>query len=300
MSQPGPAHRTAVAVAWLLLLLLGATRPAAAQSPSMADSVATTEPGKWPYTLPFLADMALERGYQLPLPLGISGVFTYVERDIDIDDIRVGINGAPLRSVSHFIDLGSRSHVSVALARFDAWLLPFLNVYAMAGYVSNKTTTSGEVTVPRLIGPGTRSFKVSAKTELDGFVGGGGLTLAGGYRQLFFMGDANYSQTDIGFDDRFRALLATVRVGWNGKILDVPTRLWVGGMYWGTHSTARATIDVPDVGGVKFEADQGPAHPFNPVVGATATLFRRWDLFVEYGFNTKDMQSITAGLTFRF
>jgi hypothetical protein len=57
------------------------------------------------------------------------------------------------------------------------------------------------------------------------------------------MGDVNYSQTDIGFDDRFRALIGSVRTGWNGKILDIPTRFWVGGMYWGTPSTAKATID---------------------------------------------------------
>jgi len=71
-------------------------------------------------------------------------------------------------------------------------------------------------------------------------MGGGGLTLAAGYRSFFVMGDVNYSQTDIGFDDRFKALIGSVRAGWNGKILDVPVRLWVGGVYWGTRSTARS------------------------------------------------------------
>jgi hypothetical protein len=63
-------------------------------------------------------------------------------------------------------------------------------------------------------------------------MGGGGLTVAAGYRDFFFMGDVNYSQTDIGFDDRFRALIGSIRTGWNGKILDVPVRFWVGGVYW--------------------------------------------------------------------
>jgi hypothetical protein len=120
----GPLSRAAVAVAWLFALLLGATRPATAQAPSMADSVATTEPAKWPYTLPFVSDMALKRGYELPLPLGLSGVFYYVERDIEITDIRVGVDGAPLRSVSKFLNAGSTSHVSVAVARFDACSSP--------------------------------------------------------------------------------------------------------------------------------------------------------------------------------
>jgi len=272
---------------------------AAAQAPGGAAAI--DDAGRWPYALPFLADAAVKRGYELPLPLGISGVFYYVERDIEITDVRVGINGAPLQSASHFLDLGSTSHVSVALSRFDAWLLPFLDVYGLLGYVSNNTTTRGTVTVPTLgPGPGVRSFNVSATTHLDGFVGGAGLTLAGGYREWFVMGDVNYSQTDIGFDDRFRALIGTVRTGWNTKILDIPTRFWVGGMYWGTRSTAKATIDAPNVGPVKFEADQGPVHPLNATIGASVTLFRRWDAFLEYGFNGDDVQAVSAGLTFRF
>ena len=89
-------------------------------------------------------------------------------------------------------------------------------------------------------------------------MGGGGLTLAAGYKDFFLMADANYSQTDMGFDDRFHALIVSVRTGWNGKIAKVPTRLWVGAMYWDTENTAKATVSVPGQGAVSFEADQGP------------------------------------------
>ncbi len=299
MSRAGarPAGRHALRTAALLVAaLLAAAASAAAEDKSAAESS-----GRWPYALPFMADAAVERGYELPLPRGVSGIFYYVERDIEITDIRVGVDGAPLRSVSKFLDLGSTSHVSVALARLDVWLLPFLDVYGLVGYVTNTSTTRGTVTLPTLLpGSGVRTFTVSATTDLDGFVGGAGLTLAGGYREFFAMGDVNYSQTDIGFDDKFRALIGSVRVGWNGKIQDVPTRFWVGGMYWGTRSTAKASVDVPNVGRVSFEADQGPVNPVNATVGGSVTLFRRWDAFVEYGFNGKDVQAISAGLTFRF
>jgi hypothetical protein len=36
------------------------------------------------------------------------------------------------------------------------------------------------------------------------------------------------------------------------------------------------------------------------MIGAQVTLFKRWDLFAEYGANAKDVQTIAAGLTFRF
>ena len=74
----------------------------------------------WPHPLPFMSDLALKRGYELPLPFGVSGVFFYVERDVEISNVRLGINGAPLRDVNNFIDLGARSRSSGGIARFDA------------------------------------------------------------------------------------------------------------------------------------------------------------------------------------
>ena len=128
--------------------------------------------------------------------------------------MRVGFNGAPLRNVSNFVNLGSKSHVNVVVARFDAGLLPFVDVYGLAGSVWNNTTTKGTATVPTQASrSASQSFNVSATTDLDGFVGGLGLTAAVGYRSLFLLGDVNYSQTDIGFDDKFKALIGSIRTG---------------------------------------------------------------------------------------
>ena len=260
-----------------------------------------TEPEPWPYALPFLADQVIKQGYTLPLPRGGSLVYTYVERDVKITKVKLGVDGAPLRDVTNFVNLGSNSHVNVAVGRFDAWLLPFLNVYAMAGYVSNNTTTKGIVTIPPLTSRGEpRTFKLLKTTDLGGFVGGVGLTAAAGWRELFILADFNFSQTDIGFDNPFRALIGTVRAGWNGALLGAPIRLWVGGTYWGTSGTAKATVNVPDVGSATFAADQGPLHPLNALVGANVTVFKRWELFAEYGFNGDDVHVVAAGLSFRF
>ena len=40
--------------------------------------------------------------------------------------------------------------------------------------------------------------------------------------------------------------------GQRGRVPDAPVRLWLGGMYWDTESTARATVAVPSVGEVSF------------------------------------------------
>jgi hypothetical protein len=114
-------------IAWLgilLALFFAAPLAAAEQARPIAEGAAANDEDRWPYDLPFLADEALKRGYELPLPRGLSALYYYVERDIEINDVRLGINGAPLRNVSKFVNLGSKSHVNVAVARFDAWLSP--------------------------------------------------------------------------------------------------------------------------------------------------------------------------------
>jgi hypothetical protein len=213
----------APSIGMLLALLMAAPMAVEEQAPPAAEGAAANDADRWPYDLPFLADEAIKRGYELPLPRGLSAVYYYVERDIEISDVRLGINGAPLRNVSEFVNLGSRSHVNVAVGRLDAWLLPIVDVYGLVGSVWNNTTTRGTVTIPAQgPRPGFQSFNVSSTTNLNGFVGGDDLTVAGGYRDFFLLGDVNYSQTDIGFDDKFKALIGSIRTGWNGKIQDIP------------------------------------------------------------------------------
>jgi len=251
--------------------------------------------------LPFLGEMATRAGYELPLPFGVTAAYNYVARDIEVTDVRVGVEGAPPSSVSQVADFKARSVVDAGVVKLDAWLLPFLDLYLLGGYIKNVSDVNVRVTVQRPGPlPGTRQFLIKARTELEGFVGGGGLSLAGGWRQLFAMVDVNYTQTDLGFDDRFRALIASGRVGWNGKVGPIPLRLWAGAAYWDTKNTAKGTVDIPDVGPVRFEADQGPKHPWNAVVGVSSAIHRHLELFAEYGFNAADVTFFAGGLTVRF
>jgi hypothetical protein len=104
----------------------------------------------------------------------------------------------------------------------------------------------------------------------------------------------------MGFDDSFRALVASVRTGWNGKLGEVPVRLWIGGAYWDTANTASSTLEMEGVGLISFEADQGPRNPWNVTVGGSIVINRHWDGFAEYGFNLDDVHIVAAGITFRF
>jgi len=289
-------HQRKLSILLLLVLYLSAFRLIAVET----NLTEITESRRWSSFLPLMAEEAIKRGYELPLPFGVSAIYNHIERDIQVNDLRLGLNGAPPRSVSRFVDLGSNSRVDAGIGRIDAWLLPFVNVYALGGCLRNESVTEGIATFPQPGPPGSRTLNFTAKTVLEGFVAGAGLTLAAGYRNFFVTADANYSRTDIGFDETFRALIVSSRVGWNGRIGVVPTRFWVGVMYWDTENIAKGTVNIPGEGSVKFEVDQGPAHPWNASVGTSVVISRHWETFLEYGFNFNDVKFLATGLTFRF
>jgi hypothetical protein len=156
------------AFAWIGLIFTILVGPPlfAAEQATALELGPSNDTHRWPYDLPFLADEALKWGYELPLPRGMSVLYYYVQRDIEISDVRAGINGAPLRNVSNFVNLGSKSHVNVVVARFDAWLLPFVDVYGLAGSVWNNTTTKGTLSVPT---PALKSVSQSQRFGDDRF-----------------------------------------------------------------------------------------------------------------------------------
>ncbi len=113
--------------------------------------------------------------------------------------MRVGRDGATPRSVSEFASLGSTSSVDNLNVKFDVWLLPFVNVYAIAEYIWNESDTRIEVALRPLLSSGpNRTYSMAVPTEMTGAVGGVGMTLAGGYGPFFMVYDVNAAQADLG------------------------------------------------------------------------------------------------------
>jgi hypothetical protein len=270
---------------------------ACAQGPD-APAAPAPEKERW---LPLLAEEARKSGYELPLPFGAGVVITGLDnRAIEVTDVRIGLRGEPV-SVSEFVDLGSTSRVFNANLKFDAWLLPFMNVYALLGYVHNESTSHALVTVPRPGPiPGVVQSEKTVETELDGMIGGLGMTLAGGWREFFMVADVSYVQTDLGFDDEFTALIASVRTGWNGKLNDLPVQLWLGVGNWDTAATAKGHVDIEGVGRLDFEADQQPKTPWIYDIGSQIQFNERMYLFVDAGFDFDGAYVFVVGPTYRF
>ena len=251
---------------------------------------------------PLLADEARARGYELPLPYGAALVLTGLkDREIEVTDVRLGLEGNPGTSISDFVHLGSSSDVFNANFKADLFVLPFLNVYALLGYVHNESDTHAEITISTP-GPGGGEvvYERRIPTELDGFIGGLGFALAGGYQNFFLVADVSYIQSDLGFDDKFKATIATVRAGYRGKIGTLPLQMWLGVGSWDTAATAVGHTDLPDGSRFVFEADQRPHTEWMYDVGSNLEFSKRFQLVADVGFDFEGGYLLVLGPTWRF
>ena len=275
--------------------------PAAAAQQNAPERAESGAAPAYSRVLPFLADEAIKAGHDLPLPFGAGVILTGLDnRKIDISDVRVGLQN-PVQSVSQFVQLGSTSNVFNANFKFDAWLLPFLDVYAIAGYVHNNSTTDALVSVPRPgPKPGTIEYQTEVTTELDGVVACGGLALAAGYGSFFFVGDVTYIQSDLGFDESFKAFIATVRAGWNGRTGSLPLQIWLGVGDWDTHATSKGHATLSNGQILNFEADQGPHTPWIYDIGTNLQFSKRLQLVIDVGGDFQGGWVFVIGPTWRF
>src|SRR5262245_12897866 len=82
---------------------------AASSTPSVTSTEAARGSSR---RLPFLAEEARKRGIELPLPFGAALVLTGLGgRDIEVTDVRLGVDGNVASPATQLVDLGSTSNV---------------------------------------------------------------------------------------------------------------------------------------------------------------------------------------------
>jgi len=160
----------------------------------------TAEPiTRW---VPIWGEQVREKGYDLPLPFGVGANLVLMDQGIDVRNLEIGIS-APNLNVSGVTFSNTRAHDRANTARLDMWLLPFVNIYGLFGYINGEVEL--DVNVPAIsidlpnIGniPISDAQTVKLSIDYNGTTYGGGLTLAGGYKNFFGSLDANYTYSNI-------------------------------------------------------------------------------------------------------
>jgi hypothetical protein len=297
--------------AWISAALLGmlALNPVSAQTQAtnLGPQPSPHPKPHWSH-LPIWGVEAEARGYQLPLPLGIGFNFYREQQPFNIKDLQVSRGGDPV-SVKDFatIDRVDTTQWN-GIARVDAWVFPFLNIYGLFGKTSGEMT--GKVGLPAIPVLGIPAQDLPLNIGYEGPTYGGGATLAGGFKvckrgdlTLFVVGDANYTLTDLSFTDErlftdtlAKAFVFSTRMGLRGRISDkLHYGIWGGAMY---QNVSEFLVGRAADQSFAFMVVQNPVGPWNALIGGRLEIGRHFDLMLEGGVGTRT--SILAGFTIRF
>jgi hypothetical protein len=289
------------------------------------ESKAEAQKTVWEHDLPFLAQRVIDKGFNLPLPYGASLIFFHQNQGLSLDSLSVAFSDtAPLKEVD-FIDFSGMTVDNTSWqAKFDAWILPFLNAFITVGTVKGTGTVPISIANADLYnfftpgicpggggGPGFCDGYITATAPIDynGFNYGVGLLLATAYNDWFFAAPITYVITNVNVsDDDIRATSFIPRIGYNlrtarsGKF-----GFYLGANYLDTvisltgHYSLPLAND-PNVGqvvNVRYDLSQHPLDKWNTLVGINWELSNIWSIILEVGF-AKNKENQTVNFSYRF
>jgi hypothetical protein len=313
---------------------------AAATAPPAAEAgvTAAAAPKRKHGIFPLWGDAVRAKGFDLPEPFGFMVNYYFQKSDIQIANLKLGLNDGPLRDAT-FIEIpDARTKASALSIRPSLMVLPFLSVYAV--FSSGATETNVHIASPV-------DFSTEAKSGAQ--VLSLGTTFQMGYKGFFGVADFNASVSDVErLADAVGANMLSFRLGYNHRFGPEGR----GVAFWG--GTAGQVIDVETTGSVKlaevlrppnqatvdaaqarcdalrpvdprkqvcnelvqamqgwangtappdtsvsYSLDKKPAHVWNVVAGAQFALDRHWQFRVETSF-LNGRVSLLAGPEYRF
>ena len=252
------------------------------------DSVKSTESKSEHHSmLPFLRSLAGD--HELPRPYGIGmDVFT-MHQDYAIDSLTFSLPGFSLPDPSIVKVKNNLVHTDL---KADAWVFPFLNVFAIYGHVSAQTDVNlSAVSIPSL------PFSLGTlPVRYNGSVYGGGLTLAGGGEHWFASLTGTWTRTKLSGDfvSKVSARTLQPKVG----LVNGPWQFWVGAMDLHNDESHTGVIALPVIGPVPFSVKLKQAGGWSPSIGARYVMDRFGDVALEFGGG--DRRTTLLNVTLRF
>jgi hypothetical protein len=257
---------------------------------------------RWSNFLPVWGRAACEKGYVLPRPFGISLGYMHQDQPFDVGDVLV--NGIDVTTPGIAIVDEVQNEESTGTLRFDAWILPFWNIYGILGRTDGQASGPLKIDLqpifPLLCSrPGNNcqvdtTFDIDYKADVIGY----GTTIAGGYKDFFGMIDYNRTRADLDISiTDARATVISARIGWNGKLGGFTGVLWVGAMYQDIAQVLDLQTDVGE-DDLLVSIEQSTQEPYNYLIGGQWDINRSFSILAELGFGERNSQMLN--LTWRF
>ncbi|WP_305465365.1 TonB-dependent receptor [Photobacterium leiognathi] len=254
------------------------------------------------FTLPIWKEEAQALGYELPKPIGFNLSYMALEQNIDVNSI--DLKGLPIWVPELDMQAEQGSQTSEVLTlRADMWLFPFLNLYVLGGKMTGTSETAVNVHNKFLGDYRIDNFKL----DLDGYLYGGGVVLAGGYKQIFGLVDISYTETELTvIDGSISAWVISPRIGYDFYQQGLPLRVWGGAMYQNVEQSLSGKLSdlnlPPFIENIAkngtFHIEQQLSTPWNPIPGMQYQINPSLYLLAEAGFG--DRTSLFTSIDFRF
>ncbi|MFK5856044.1 MAG: hypothetical protein QM503_07935, partial [Bacteroidota bacterium] len=171
-------------------------------------------PYEWHF--PIMGDKIRKLGFDIPFPNGIMVNYIVGTQYVSISNLSIGLHDDPdsfinVDGIARFEQI--KPFVNVINVRYDVWLLPFIDLYALGGYVHSKTDI--KMALP---------FQAEFTSESEGPMVGWGIAAAGGIGPFFAELDYNMAWTFVQqLYEPSLAQIFDIRVGHTFKF---PGRPW--------------------------------------------------------------------------
>lgn len=239
----------------------------------------------------------------LPNPIGVSLIYSYMEESYKIKEFRGDALGQGIQKwdISNG-EIKTKTH-SVG-AKVDIFLLPFLQLFVIGAYVvTDQTTDIGVAKVP--LGNIEIPFNIGAlSNRLEGFVVLSGFNVAFAYRDFFFsfMLAGGYARLDdvknnvTGFVEKPLMYIAP-RIGYmfNG-VLSVYVGIQRIELFGATKGKDLSTLTGGLVKSYEVEFEK---FPVNFLVGSQFMITREFGISLEY-VGSPDVNGVNLETVFRF
>ena len=269
------------------------------------DNVTDTLKGSLGWALPLMGKGARKLGYKLPRPIGLNLFAHYQEQLLKFTSLEVGLNGGDKVKLDGLFNLGNSTvdqNTLVTMVKTDVWLLPFLNIMAIAGSGTNGIDGSLfinedliDLLVKLGVDPGEIPDRLPVESDLTSSMFGGGATLAGGVGN--FNLSVNYQFLVSQLAEVNTTKVAHVISPSIGYMTPFGLNIMAGAQGQFYNPNAVGFIELP--GGDKLDYEVGfEPSVWNYMLGLYAPLSDHWELAVQSGFG--DRRSLTVVFGYRF
>ena len=283
-----------------------------------ADQQGKDAPRIWERKLPFLAQKVVDLGYDLPLPYGIGITYANVSQSLLLSGLKVGFNGGGKEDFDFVSFENGRANNDSVQLKLDAWLFPFMNVFAMLGRVDGKApldvildgngmldqigiSCSGPVPNPLCAKLQDQTITLPIEAPYSGNTYGVGTVLAGGWNNWFVAIPMSFTYADMDTTDTEGiSITITPRAG---RILNLNKwgnlSLFGGGNYFDTELTITGSIGIEGLT-IDYTVEQKNEDKWNLLIGGHWDINERWSWSAEYNGFIGSRDAFITSFGFRF